>query len=138
MNNPQRFILSTDFATLKNSYISDPVIVTLNSQNISGGRAASSYMDIKIPTNDISLRSSIACNHFSNSWQQSMQVSFTETGKVSGSNASYAVLLFVSTVALDTVRCTILATNPYSSTLTMASGAVVGQFIVSSFVPPFG
>lgn len=137
MTKPENFILTTDYATLKNDDRNDALSVTVPSSQTVGAGAVYSITDtVTVGSNVASIRSRMRSSKETN-WYVTQSLHILRTGTVSGSPASYDVLAVVTRQTATTVRLTAFIRNPYGSTLTGASGSETFTAVVNTFLSPF-
>lgn len=134
---PENFILNSDYATLKNDD-TDSVSVTLTSKTLANGETYSSTQDLAMGTVNASSRVRISSSKDSNDTYAGSVFIANRTGTVPGPfSAPYDVVAYITRVNATTIRATVAITNPYASTLAMASGSEVMTFNISTFLSPF-
>jgi hypothetical protein len=142
MVKPAHFQLNSDFATLKNDDSAPATVVIPASQSIGGSVSAAGTSldlstDVTVGSAGAITRTQIASSKDSNKYRASRIVSFTRTGTVSGFSTPYSVVVFAYRINATTMRCQVHILNPYSSTLTTASGSETISFDIQTFLPPF-
>jgi hypothetical protein len=142
MAKPAHFQLNSDFATLKNDDSASATVVIPASQNIGGsvtaaGTALDISTDVIVGKAGAITRTQIASSKDSNKYRASRILSFTRTGTVGGFSAIYSVVVFAYRISATTMRCQVHILNPYTSTLTTASGTETISFDIQTFLPPF-
>lgn len=142
MYNPEKFILSTDFATLKNDADTTVQVTFPGSQIIAGsvgpaGSYAERHVDVNIGAQGAISRIQISSSKDSNIIHPARNVFYTRNGTVLGFSATYTIDAFVYRISPTTMRCSLFVPNPYSDPLTTESGDETMTFEVNTFLPPF-
>ena len=136
-SNPQSFIMTTDFATVKNDDY-EPATATLpGSTIIAGNGYYENHADVYIPEASATIKGRIQSNKNSDRWMVCNAISMYRFGTVLGFGALYSVDAFFWRISPNTVRCQILIQNPYSDPLTGVAGDEIFNFFFNSFVAPF-
>lgn len=134
------FILTTDFATLKNDAITNSLTtsVTFPASVSVGGNSYSQFSStIDIPENVNVIRAQIQSSLNSGISQPTDQVIDVRNGTVSGSSGFFYNDIAYYTTSNNQITCNVLCINPYSSTLITASSPVTYTFNFQIFLPPF-
>ena len=137
MSKPESFILTTDFATLKND---DSVTgsVTLPAQILSASQIVTVSQDLEVGTIGANSRIRIASSKDGNEFYACTILSLIRTGQISGPlNVSYNVVAFMSRISPTVVRISVSVQNPYAEGMGMAFGSEVITFEISTFLSPF-
>lgn len=141
MPNVDGILLSTDFDTLKNDDAASTTLVVPGSVSIPGS-VSSSSAHIVTADLDVGEAESLLNVRIQSSKEgakyflASVQFSLTRTGTVSGFPAIYSIYIFAVHAGGNTVRMTALIPNPYSTTLTGASGSETLTALVKTFQQP--
>jgi hypothetical protein len=135
---PENYIITTDYATIKNDAIGSMTINLPSSVSIPSRGMATYSSDITIGTVGSSMRSAIY-NSSTNRYQYATQTLYIYTsGAVNGGFAvGYDLYATVFRIDATTVRLGVFIPNPYNSTLTINS---LGQTItaeLATILPPF-
>ena len=136
MSKPNSFTLSSDFATLKNSELGLTATVTVPSASVV---SASSYREWHTDIT-ISEPFAIASCRIASSKNSNKYIIGNATDMLrytSGGIVSYDIYCFVWRVNSTTVRFQALIQNPYSVSMTCASGDETFSLYMYTFVPPF-
>lgn len=138
----ERFILTTDFATLKNDNSGNTTVTFPASQSVPA--AVGSTGGYTIFTSDLTIgvqgaltRTQISSSKDSNIPYTVRRLSYQRSGIVSGSPASYTIDAFTFRLNANTIRFQVMVMNPYSSALTTATGAETFTFFINTFLPPY-
>lgn len=134
---PEEFILTTDYATLKNDDSGTFQIVVPGSFNIGSGSSYYNPTDIILGSDSVNTRSQINSSRSSTVWTAASQVDFQRTGTVGGSPAGYSLLTSINRVDNDTLRIAVNIFNVYAGTLTTQSGSETITFDIRTFLSPF-
>ena len=137
MTKPNSFILNTDYASLKNDATGSGSVVIPASVNIGNAASVSYSTDLTIGAKGAFTRARIRSSKEGNRWIIANAVSYIRIGTVSSSAAVYEVFAFVWRPNPTTLRLQVHIQNPYSATLTTASGAETIDYYVNTFLPPF-
>lgn len=137
MSKPENFILTSDFATLKNDGEETTFVVMPSAISVTGNGSYSVSADIVMGTNGSITRSLIGSSKDSDKWYATNSISYLRTGIASGSPAIYEIYAFVWRPNATTIRCQLHIQNPYSVTLTGATGAETISFVVNTYLPPY-
>lgn len=138
MSKPDNFILSTDFATLKNSQSGLTAQITVpGSQSIAASDVFLVYADIPITEPYSIATARISSSKNSNKMLVGNATDFTRIGNIEGEPAIYNVFAFIWRTSSNNVRFQAIIQNPYGYTLTGAAGDEVFNLYFNTFVPPF-
>lgn len=137
MTKPTQFILNTSYATLKNDDSGSGSVVVPSSVNIAGSGSVSYSTDLTIGAQGAFTRARIRSSKEGSRWIVANAIGYIRTGTTLGSPAIYDIFAFVWRPNATTLRLQVHIQNPYSSTLTTASGAETIDFFVNTFLPPF-
>jgi len=134
MSKPENFILTSDFATLKNdSQAQTASVVFPASIAVAINGTAEYHTDISAGSAGAAIRCRIKSSKFSSKWLASPQVIYSRTG----SAGLYTMVAYVYLVSAGTVRCSVSVFNNTGSAMTTEAGAETIDFNVSTFIPPF-
>lgn len=137
MSRPEAFILTSDFATLKND---DRVTgsVTLTPQILDANQIVTVSSDLVVGTIGASSRTRIASSKDGNEFYVCNVLSLTRTGQIAGpTDVLYNVFGFVSRISPTTVRISVSVQNPYAEGMGTAFGDETLTFEISTFLSPF-
>lgn len=142
MYNPDKFILSTDFATLKNDadttvQVTFPGSIVIPGSVGPAGSYSERHTDVVIGAQGAISRVQISSSKDSNIIHPARNLYYDRSGIVLGISTSYTLSAFVYRISPTTMRCIVLIPNPYSDPLTTASGDETITFHVNTFLPPF-
>lgn len=137
MSEPNKFIQSSDFPTLKNDSTLSAQGTISGSINISSFGNTGGYVDGTIGQLGAVARGRIASSKNSNIYYVGQSIAFQRTGTVGGSPAPYTLFAFMYRVSADTLRFQVHIPNPYGATLTTQSGDDTIYFYVNTFLPPY-
>lgn len=134
MSKPANAILSTQFATLKNSQTGIVATITVpGSAAIGAGASAEWHTDIPITT-----PYALAACRIASSKNSSRSLFGNATDVIrNGSLGLYDIYCFVWRLNSTTVRFQALIQNPYGSAMTGEAGNEVFSLYMHTFVPPF-
>jgi len=142
MTKPESFILTSDFATLKNDSnvtvsVTVPSSVVIPGSVTAVGQYVEYHQDSTSGKQGAISRIQISSSGDSNRIYPARTVSWERLGTVGGVGGfSYSVFAFTYRVNPTTVRCMAYIMNPYSTPLTTAAGETI-TFYVATFLPPF-
>lgn len=133
----EKFIMSTDFATIKNdSDVATTTLTVPGSQNVAGASLKSWSEDIVIGT--VNAPMTFYLKHSANNkYYNCFVLDYIATGTVSGSSATYDVGIFVYRLNTTTVRLTASIYNPYGTTLTTEATSRTVSLYVRTYLTPF-
>lgn len=137
MNNPAKFILSTDFATLKNDASASISITVPGSFTVSGSTVWSSSQDITLGQTAASIRGRVRSSKNPLLYLNNSAVSYARNGSDSFGPVIYDLLATITRVNPTTLRLTVSIRSPYGTNMTTESGAETITFWVSTFLSPF-
>lgn len=137
MPKAESFILSTDFATLKNDAAASTSVTAPGSATVVGGSYVEYHSDLNIGVVGSLTRIQVSSSKNSNSIQVTRFVAGSRTGVVLGSPAAYGIYAFVYRLDSDTLRCQVYIPNPYADSLTTEAGDETFTFYVNTFLPPY-
>lgn len=128
MNRPENFIITTDYATLKNDVSSATLSVTIPGSTVVPGNGIYSISDtITIGSQTSNIRARIRSSR-DGRWLLGAAVSY---------DGGYNVLALVTRQSNTQVRLTAIIKNPYSLSLTIAPTSETITAVVSTFLSPF-
>lgn len=136
-SSPEKFIMSSDFASLKND---DEVTITVTvpgSQSVAAGDKWTATTDMTAGTKNASLRSQVTASKAPNDTYALPNIYVTRNGTVSGFPSPYSLYAFLTRVSPTTIRATAMILNPYGATLTGEAGSETFTFKVRTFRSPF-
>jgi hypothetical protein len=137
MSKPDNFIFTSDFPTIKNDGVSSTTVTLPGSVSVAGNGSVTYTSDITVGSIGGIINGRIASSKNSTDWYAGQVQIVTRTGKVGGVDALYGVVAFMYRLNSTTVRCVAHILNPYSSTLTGATGNEIFYFYVSTYLSPF-
>jgi len=138
MNNPDSFVLTTDYATLKNSQQQLTATITVPSgQVIAGSAYYASFVDVPITASLGLSAGRISSSKNSNRSLVGNAVDMYRSGTESGFPAPYDIYAFLWRVSPNVVRFQVLIQNPYVGNLTGESGSETFTVVFNTFLPPF-
>lgn len=137
MSQPNSFILSSDFPTLKNDEKVKVEGTILGGITVPASDVVSAFVDVEVGTNGAPTRCRISSSKNNNYQYVTSTVTFNRSGTVSGSPTSYGVLCFIQRVSATTIRFQVNINNPYGSDLTTEAGDDTITWYVSTFIPPY-
>ena len=139
MNNPENFILTTDFATLKQDGVGTITINVPGSISIpaSGSYSYIQTADIEVGTAGAGVRSKIATSRQGGRLYNTTKLVSFSTGKAGAFNTTYSTDAYISRVSPTTLRAVILIPNSYGTTLVTSPTPELFTFKFSTFLPPF-
>lgn len=134
----EKFIMSTDFATIKNdSDVNTTTISLAGSRVISAGSVYSQTSDITLGT--VNAPMTFYIKHSQNDkYLVSSPLQYVANGLVSGVSQQYTATVFVYRLNSTTIRMQLSVYNFYSNTLTTESTARTITLYVKTYLTPFG
>lgn len=134
---PEEFILTTDYATLKNDDSGTFQLVVPGSMNISSGGIYSNITTVTIGGNSVNTRSQINSSRDSTLWLAASQVDFQRTGTVGGSPSPYTLFTSINRIGIGELELRIAIVNVAAGTLTTQAGNETITFDIRTFKSPF-
>jgi hypothetical protein len=134
---PEEFILTTDYATLKNDDSGTFQLVVPGSMSIASGATYTNSSDVILGDDSVNLRSQINSSRASTIWVATTQLDLPRTGTVLGSPSPYTLFTTVDRVGTNTIRVAAAIFNNAANTLTTQSGAETITFDLRTFLSPF-
>lgn len=134
---PEEFILTTDYATLKNDDSGTFQLVVPGSMAILSGGFYSNTSNVTLGFKSANTRSQINSSRSSTIWTAASQVDFARTGTVLGSPSPYSLFTMINRVGDNTIEISVLIFNNNANTLTTQSGAETITFDIRTFLSPF-
>ena len=137
MTKPQRFILTTDYATLKND-ATGTISVTLPSSASIGAASTSSWTTaLTIGESGSSFRARITSSAGGGSFVGNSVVYISTSGaSLSGSSIGFDLYIAVHRTSSTELSLTAFIPNPYGSTLTINNLSRTITASVATFLPP--
>lgn len=137
MTKPENFIISSDYASIKNDgYDSTLTVVVPASVVVTAGSVYTVTALVTVGSSVSNIRARLYSSKNGN-WYSTASLMIPRTGVVSGSPAGYEVLSVVTRENATQVRLTAFIRNPYGATLTGAAGTETIQAEVNTFLSPF-
>lgn len=131
---PENFIITSDFATLKNDSTAVTASVVIPSAYVvASGASAEWHSDIVAGTKGAAMRARIRSSKYGSRWLAAPQTNYTRTGSL----GTYTLVAYVYLVSAGTLRCSVSLSNPAGSSMTTEAGTETIDFSVSTFIPPF-
>lgn len=142
MTKPSDFILSTDYATLKNddsdtTSVTAPGAVSVPAAVGPVGGYVEYHQDLTIGTAGAITRLQIESSKNAGVVYAARTLSIDRTGTVGGSPANYSIIAFAYRTAPTTLRCQVYISNPNAGTLTTAAGDETFTFYINTFLAPY-
>lgn len=144
MTKPEDFILSTDYATLKNdatgiTTVSIPASQVIPASIGPNGSYLEYHSDLEIGTIGALTRIQISSTKDSNAIYATRTADYGRTGSTpSGPGiSSYSVDAFLYRISPTTVRCQVYILNQYPEPLTTEAGVETITFYVNTFLAPY-
>ena len=134
---PSKFIITTDYPTLKNETRVSGNGTIPSSQVIAGSSYYSLAGDIDVGTVGSLARGRIASTKNFTQYYTGQSILFNRTGTVGGSPFGYSIFALMFRTSPTQLRFQIYIPNPYGSTLTCASGAETIYFYANIFNAPY-
>lgn len=134
---PEEFILTTDYATLKNDDSGTFQLVVPGSMNIASGGVYSNISNVSIGGDSVNTRSQINSTRASTIWVAASQVDFQRTGTVSGSPSPYTLFTSINRIGVGELELRIAIVNVSIDTLTTQAGDETITFDIRTFKSPF-
>lgn len=137
MNNSENFILTSDFATLKNDALGTISVTIPNVTSIPAATVYSWSNEIVIGAVGSSVRAVIYSSKDIRKFYSTTVFFSYMGGTVSGSPTSVDIFCYLHRTSKTTLRLTCFLQNPYGSTMTITglSQTVTANF--ATFLPPF-
>lgn len=136
-SDPNKYILSSDFATLKNDDNAEVSITFPGSVAVATNAIKSYSADVTVGSTGACLRARVASSKDSTKWFSCPALQLTRTGIESGSPVPYGIFGSLSRIDATTVRVYAVVYNPYAGTLTTESGDETFYFRINTFLSPF-
>lgn len=137
MPRAESFILTTDFATLKNDALGSTSTTAPGSVVIPPTAYVEYHADLNIGVLGSITRIQISSSKNANAIQVTRSVSGFRIGTSLGFPAPYGISAFVYRLNPTTIRCQVYIPNPYSDPLTTAIGDETFVFYINTFLPPY-
>lgn len=142
MTKPSQFILTTDYATLKNDDSDSSTVTAPGAQVVPAaigpvGGYVEYHTDVSIGTQGAISRLQIASSKGSDIVYSTRTLSFNRTGTILGNPADYSIIAFAYRVAPTTLRCQVYIQNPNSDPLVTEAGNETFTFYLNTFLAPF-
>lgn len=134
---PEEFILTTDYATLKNDDSGLLSLVVPGSMSLGSGAVYSNFTDINLGGDSVNLRAQINSSRTSTIWTASSQVAFNRTGTLGGMSVPYTLLSAIDRIDVGTLRVSVGMFNPYPGTMITQAGSETITFDMRTFLSPF-
>lgn len=127
------FILSSDFATLKNNAngsgsITVLALITIPTDGIYY------YVDVNIGTSGAIARGRIRSSQAANKWLVANAVDYNRTGP---NGDTYSIFAFMWRPSATVLRFQVAIPNPYNAAFTASATAETIDFYANTFLPPF-
>lgn len=134
---PEDYLLTTDFATLKNDATGTLTVTLPNTLSIPGATTYQNGQDITIGTSGASFRARMGSTK-NNKWYNSTTVvyAYSSGATVDGSPSPYIVFTTLSKISADVVRLTVFIPNGYGSTMSISGLSQTITAVVATFLPP--
>ncbi|SIC60149.1 hypothetical protein [Mycobacteroides abscessus] len=136
MSKPERFIYSSDFATLKNDDDGLTTVTVVGGAVIGAGATYAVSSDLTVGSQLGESRIRISSSKIGSSRHYAGYLGVNRTGTVGGSPFSYTIYALVSRINATQVRCICIIQNPYGAALTAAAGNETFTFKINTFIPP--
>lgn len=137
MNDPNNFIVSTDFATIKNDDSDSTLSVTIPSSVVVAANSIYTQTSVVTVGSAVSnIRARIKSSK-DGRWVVGASLSMLRTGTNAFGPASYRTLVTVTRESATQVRLTAFIRNADPDAVTTASGAETFNAEVSTFLSPF-
>lgn len=133
---PERFILTTDYATLKNDASAILSVTVPSSVTVAGNGVYSISSSASIGQIGASERSQIVSSKIGEVYSANIVVIY-RWGTESGLPAIYDINVDLSRTDANTLTLSATIMNPYSTTLQCESGSETFTAYVATFLPPF-
>lgn len=135
-NDPIKYKLTTDFATMKGDGYGQVQVTFPGSQSIPASQTRSYSATISLGVQGSIIRSRIYTN-LSPRKVSASSAAYAKTGTAGGFSAFYSLNAFISRSSPTDIQCTLIVANNNNVTLTTASGSETVTFDISTFIPPF-
>lgn len=137
-NYPEKFMSTTDYATLKNDDSAGPVSVSLPAQILTADQIVTNSVDIVVGTINANSRMRMASSKDGGDYYVTTVMTMNRTGQVAGpTDVPYNVYAYVGRISPTVVRLSIAVQNPYSEGMGMAFGTETVTLEISTFLSPF-
>lgn len=135
MSKQSDFIVSTDFASLKNDAASATTTITVPSATVIPANGVyQNYIDLVIGTPGSVNRGIISSSKEGNEYY-SCQV--YNVSRVGAGGYAYNIFAFFVRTSPTNIRMVVIVPNPYNFTLTGATGVEIFSFKLNTFIAPF-
>lgn len=138
--NPESFIATTDYATLKNDNFGIIQVTFPGGQFFTPGEEKIVTQSIELGTRNASVRSRIASNQSGNRFYACSSLSCNRTGWTDGAPpppVGYTILGTLVRTSPTTLEARVSVWNPYVGNLAIPAIDEVFTFEVSTFLSPF-
>jgi hypothetical protein len=136
MSKPERFIYSSDFATLKNDDNGVTTVTIVSNAVVGAGATYTVSSDLTVGSQLGEGRIRISSSKLGSSKYYAGFLGVNRTGTVSGSPAPYTLYALVYRINATQMRCICIIQNPNGAALTCAAGDETFTFKVNTFIPP--
>lgn len=133
----EKFIMSSDFATLKNDGTGTVSVTLGGSITVPGGQVASVRAVLNVGTKGSLIRSRIASSKDATRFYACTSLTYLRFGTILGMPGFHNVYGYVARTSPTQIECIVAVNNPYSDPLVTASGSETFTFEISTFIPPF-
>jgi hypothetical protein len=138
VSKPSEFIMSTDYATLKNDDTNTISVTFPSGLILTAGQRYVVTQDLVIGTINASSRVRISSSKISNQYFAGCIAWVDRTGVIAGpTNVPYALRAFITRINPTTVRAVVGMLNPYSEGMATAFGDETFTFEIDTFLSPF-
>lgn len=137
MTKPSKFILTTDFPTLKNDDTQAGQLVLPGSLTVASGGNVTGTGDVTMGQLGAVIRGRIASTKNSDIFYSGQAIVFDRVGTFAGSPAPYPMACFMYRISATVVRFVVYIPNPYGGTLTLEAGTDTITLQANTFITPF-
>lgn len=132
-----RFIINTDYATIKNDAEGTLSVTVPGSTVIASGGQYTNTTSLTIGEGVSTIRSQGNSTRDASTWIAANQLALPRTGVVSGASQPYTLAAAISRTSTTTIELFVGIYNPYGANLTTQAGDETITFDVTTFLPPF-
>lgn len=133
MTKPTQFILSSDYATLKNDDSKSTSVTAPGSQSIAGSGYLEYHSDLTVGAQASLNRVQISSSKDSNTRYATELLEYARTGSLGG----YNIVAYAFRISTTMMRCSIYVPNPYGGAMTSEAGDETFNFYINTFTPPY-
>ena len=138
MTKPSRFLLNSDYRTLKVDGVGNFIGTLPPSTVIAAGATWTFNQDVEVGAIGALSQVAIGYNSPATAYYFADSITFTGfTGTSSGSPAPYSILVVLSRISPTTMRFSMQVLNPYGATLTTDSSGRTISATAATYIAPY-